>query len=170
MFKRLLTISFLILAASVSLFAQQSLSPGQPAPDFSVSSLDGKPFTLSSLQGKVVVLTFWSTRCEICRSEIPKLNRLVEQYRGKDVVFLALTMENGARVEPFLRRNTFNYTIVPDGLGVILKYANISPDGTINMGYPSYFLINQKGIIELKAEGWDKTETLTAQISRLLTE
>ena len=44
-----------------SAFAQQSLKPGTAAPDFNAESLDGKIFNLSQLQGKIVVLTFWST-------------------------------------------------------------------------------------------------------------
>lgn len=160
-------LTILLVAAA---FAQQNLQVGQPAPDFQAQALDGKVYSLSELQGKVVVLTFWSTKCEICHSEIPKLNRVVDKYRGKDVVFLALTMESEARVEPYLKKNPFYYTILPNGFGVILKYANMSKDGTINMGFPAYFLINKRGAIELRAEGWDKAANLDAQISKLLTE
>lgn len=116
------------------------------------------------------MLTFWSTKCEICHSEIPKMNQIVDRYKGKDVVFLALTMENEAKVNPYLRKNPFNYTILTNGFGVVLKYANMSKDGGINMGFPSYFLINKQGAIHLRSEGWDKTQSLDNQISRLLTE
>jgi hypothetical protein len=77
-------------------------------------------------------------------------------------------MESESRVEPYLRKNPFNYTILPNGFGVILKYANMSKDGTINMGFPAYFLINKRGAIELRAEGWDKAANLDNQISKLL--
>lgn len=162
------TIFSLVLA--ISAFGQQNLQVGQQAPDFSAQTIDGKPINLKELQGKVVVLTFWSTRCEICHSEIPKLNQVVERHRDSDVVFLALTMENEAKVNPYLRKNPFNYTIVTNGFGVVLKYANMTKDGGINMGFPSYYLINKKGAIQLRAEGWDKAQNLDAQISKLLTE
>jgi len=158
----------LMLAAAA--MAQQNLQIGQAAPDFAAQSMDGKPINLSQLQGKVVVLTFWSTKCAICHSEIPKLNQVVERYRDKDVVFLALTMESEAKVQPYLQKNPFNYTILTNGFGVVLKYANMSKDGSINMGFPSYFLINKQGAIQLRAEGWDKSQNLDAQISKLLTE
>lgn len=163
----LLTLSF-IFAATAS--AQQNLQIGQAAPNFAAQSLDGQTVNLNELQGKVVVLTFWSTKCAICHSEIPKLNQVVDRYKGKDVVFLALTMENEAKVNPYLKRNPFNYTILTNGFGVVLKYANMSKDGSINMGFPSYFLINKQGAIELRSEGWDKTQNLDAQISKLLAE
>lgn len=166
--KTLVNTLLLTIVLSAAAFAQQKLQVGQPAPDFQAQALDGKIYSLSELQGKVVVLTFWSTKCEICHSEIPKLNRVADKYRGKDVVFLALTMESESRVEPYLRKNPFNYTILPNGFGVILKYANMSKDGTINMGFPAYFLINKRGAIELRAEGWDKAANLDNQISKLL--
>lgn len=167
---RLVLSTIFSLVIAVSAFGQQNLQVGQQAPDFAAQTIDGKPITLKELQGKIVVLTFWSTRCEICHNEIPKLNQVVDRHRGKDVVFLALTMENEAKVNPYLRKNPFNYTIVTNGFGVVLKYANMTKDGGINMGFPSYFLINRQGAIQLRAEGWDKTQNLESQISRLLAE
>ncbi len=153
---------------TVSAFAQQSLKPGAAAPDFNGESLDGKTYNLSQLQGKVVVLTFWSTRCAICHSEIPKLNEVAKRYKDKDVVFLALTMENPVKVEPYLRKNPFNFNILPNSFGVFLKYADMDGSGNINMGFPSYFLIDQHGAITLKSDGWDKASKLESQISRML--
>ncbi len=167
---RLLPVFILTIVLAASALAQQNLQVGQVAPDFSARTLDGQTVNLKDLQGKVVVLTFWSTRCAICHSEIPKLNQVVDRYKGKDVAFLALTMESDAKVNPYLRQNPFNYTIVPNGFGVVLKYANMTKDGGISMGFPSYFLINKQGSISLRAEGWDKSQNLDTQISRLLTE
>ena len=98
------------------------------------------------------------------------MNQIVERYRGKDVVFLALTMENSAKVQPYLQKNPFSYTILTNGFGVVLKYANMSKDGAIKMGFPSYYVINKNGQIDHRAEGWDKTPVLDAKISRLLAE
>ena len=157
-----------VLAAGA--LAQQNLQIGQPAPDFAATTIDGRPVSLKELQGKVVVLTFWSTRCEICHNEIPKMNQVVDRYRGKDVVFLALTMENAAKVQPYLQKTPFNYTILTNGFGVVLKYANMTKDGAINMGFPSYYVIDKNGQIDHRSEGWDKTPHLDARISKLLAE
>jgi peroxiredoxin len=167
---RFISTIVITLLLVIAAMAQQNLQIGQTAPDFVAQSMDGKTYNLSQLQGKIVVLTFWSTKCGICHSEIPKLNQVVERYKGKDVIFLALTMENEAKVEPYLKKNPFNYTILTNGFGVVLKYANMTKDGSINMGFPSYFLINKQGAIQLRAEGWDKAQNIDAQISRLLTE
>lgn len=156
----------LVLYFSAAVFAQKS----KPlAENFTAAAMDGQTVELDSLRGKVVLITFWSTKCAICESEIPKLNRMAAAYKDKDVVFLALTTENPTRVESFLKMKPFDFNIIPSSFGVLLKYAERDRAGNINMGFPAYFLVNQNGEIELKDSGWDKTEKLNAQIDRLLT-
>lgn len=158
----------LILFAVSAAYSQQALKTGETAPSFAGQALDGTFYDLSQLQGKVVVVTFWSTRCAICHSEIPNLNRVADHYRNKDVVFLAVTMENEAKINPYLKRNPFNFNILPDSFGVFLKYADRDRSGNINMGFPAHFLINRKGMIAMRTDGWDKAANLDSQISRLL--
>jgi peroxiredoxin len=140
----------------------------QLAENFSAASLDGQTVELESLKGKVVLITFWTTRCAICDSEIPKLNQMAAAYKGKDVVFLGMTTDNPTRVESFLKTKPFNFNIIPSSFGVLLKYADRDRAGNLNVGYPAYYLINQNGEIEMKANGWDKTQKLDSQINRLL--
>jgi peroxiredoxin len=164
-YPRILFCLAIILAFSTLSFGQK----GKPvAEDFTAVSLNGQTINLESLKGKVVVLTFWSTRCDICISEIPKLNGLVNSYRGKDVVFLGLTVDNPAKVEGFLKRKPFNFNILPNSFGVVLKYADKDSSGNINMAFPTHFLVNQDGEIDLKTNGFDKTDVLNSRITRLL--
>ena len=165
---RSLSIIVLSLFLAISAFAQQNLTVGSAAPDFAAQGLDGKTYNLSQLQGKIVLLTFWSTRCAICHSEIPKLNQVAERYRDKDVIFLAVTMDNQVKVEPYIRKNPFNFNILPDSFGVFLKYADKDRSGNINMGFPAHFLIDRHGAIKLRTDGWDKAANIDSQISRVL--
>jgi len=157
----------LILAFSIASFGQQSKT--KPLAEiFSATSLGGQTLDLAELKGKVVVLTFWSTRCPICHDEIPKLNQLVKTYKDKDVVFLGLTVESSAKVEAYLKKKSFDFTIIPNSFGVVLKYAEKDDNGNISMGFPAHFVINQKGEIELRTKGFDKTSAIESQIKRLL--
>lgn len=165
---RIIKILAIIAIFSLSAVAQQQLKTGQNAPAFAAQSLSGEQINLADMQGKVVVMTFWSTKCAICHTEIPKLNQIAARYRGKDVIFLALTMENNVRVEPYLKKNPFDFNIVPNSFGVVLKYADMDAGGRINMGFPAYFLIGRTGKIELRDDGWDKSSKLDSQISKLL--
>ncbi len=158
---------FLILVLSAAAFGQQSRAKPL-AETFSATALDGESFDLAELKGKIVVLTFWSTKCPICHSEIPKLNQLVETYQDKAVVFLGLTMENSDKVKNYLKKTPFKFDILPNSFGVVLKYADKDGDGNVAMGFPAHFLINQKGEIEFKTSGFSKTKLLDAEINRLL--
>lgn len=166
--RKIFIVLALTLVASAHALGQQVLKPGEAAPSFSGQALDGTMYDLERLQGKVVVLTFWTTRCAICHSEIPNLNRVAERYRGKDVVFLAVTMDNEAKVNPYIKKNPFHFHILPNSFGVMLKYADRDRSGNINMGFPAHFLINRSGKIVLRTDGWDKAANLDSQISRLL--
>lgn len=157
---------FFCLLLGLSVFAKGDDKP--MAQNFTGTTLDGKAVSLEDLRGKIVVLTFWSTRCQICAAEIPKLNQLVDKYAGKDVVFLGLTMENETKVAEHLQKKPFKFTIVPNSLGVIMQYSDRDSAGRYNISYPSMFVINQKGEIELKTSGWNKTKSLDSQIGNLL--
>ena len=167
---RLANTLILTFVLAISALAQQNLQVGQAAPDFAATTIDGRSVNLKDLQGKVVVLTFWSTRCAICHSEFPKLNQVVQRYAGKDVVFLAPTMENAAKVQPYLQKNQVSPTVLTNGFGLVMKYADLSKDGAIKMGFPAYYVIDKNGQINHRAEGWDKTQHLDSRISKLLAE
>lgn len=161
-------IFILTFVLTLGVFSQQSLREGNPAPEFSATAMNGQTYDLKQLQGKVVLVTFWSTKCEICHSEIPKMNQLVNRYKGQNVVFLALTMENESKVDTYLRSTPFTFDILPNSFGTVLQYADRDKSGNINMGFPAYFLVDQNGGIQLKTSGWDKTQTLDSKISSLL--
>lgn len=159
---------FLAFAFVVPSYSQSGLKIGATAPAFSGTMLDGNSFDLNENRGKIVVMTFWSTRCEICHVEFPKLNRVIKSFDGKNVVFLSLTMENEAKVEAFLKTNHIDTEVLPNSFGTLLQYADRDKNGNLDMGFPSYFVINDAGVIEYRSSGYDKTEALNSTLARLL--
>lgn len=113
----------------------------KPAPVFALTDLHGKRWSLEELRGKVVVLNFWFTSCAPCIQEMPGLNALVQDYKGKDVVFLALTYNTREQVTSFLRKRSFDYTLLPDSKDVDKKY-NVS-------SWPTSIVIDKKGIVNM---------------------
>lgn len=61
----------------------RNVQPGQPAPDFSTTDIAGKPFSLSELKGKTVILDFWASWCKPCRASNPHLKELFAKYHAK---------------------------------------------------------------------------------------
>ncbi len=161
-------INALILVLIISVFAFGQQETGVAAQDFSVLTLDGKTFELNQTKGKVTVLTFWSTKCQICAAEIPKLNKLADKYDGEKVAFIGLTMNNAQLVNDYLKKKPFNFTLIPNSLGVVLKYADRDSQGRLLMGYPAHYVINQEGNVVLKTSGFKKSEKIDETIEKLL--
>lgn len=68
--------------AAESTDAEQK-SAGVMAPDFTLNDLDGRPFTLSSLRGKYVIIDFWGAWCGWCIKGIPQMKEYYYKYKGK---------------------------------------------------------------------------------------
>lgn len=107
---------------------------GKTAPDFELTTLEGKEVRLSDYAGRFVLLNFWFTSCAPCIQEIPELNQLVEKYRDKGVVFLAIGLDNPERIKDFLKKHPFSYNILPNGLRVARSFKVSS--------YPTHLLLN----------------------------
>ncbi len=63
--------------------AEANVAEGKPAPDFTLNDINGKPFSLSSLRGKYVVLDFWGSWCGWCIKGMPEMKRDYGKYSGK---------------------------------------------------------------------------------------
>lgn len=111
----------------------------KPAPHFELKDLQGKTWSLKELNGKTVVLNFWFTSCAPCIKEIPELNRLAEEYRGKDVVFLGLTYNTPEQVRTFLKKRQFDYVLLPDSKEIDSQYH-------IN-SWPASIVVDKNGIV-----------------------
>ena len=51
--------------------------------DFTLTNLEGKRVKLSSLTGKVVLVSFWATWCAPCKQELPFLDTFAARYADK---------------------------------------------------------------------------------------
>ncbi|MFW0717765.1 redoxin domain-containing protein [Pedobacter sp. N23S346] len=68
------------------------IAPGNEAPDFKLSDLDGKAKKLSDYRGKYVFIDFWASWCPPCRAEHPMLRKLYKEYNQK-ITFISLSMD-----------------------------------------------------------------------------
>ena len=90
---------------------------GQPAPDFTLSGLDGQQVTLSELRGKPVALNFWATWCPSCVSELPDLQQASRAHQD-EIRFYAINLDADlAEVEPFLAENGVELPVLLDTEG-----------------------------------------------------
>ena len=82
--------------------------------DFTLSDLEGKPWHLRDLKGKVVLVNFWATWCPPCRKEMPDLQALYEKYKDQGLVVLSISDEDAAKVNPFIAERKITYPVLLD--------------------------------------------------------
>ncbi|WP_315815437.1 TlpA disulfide reductase family protein [Paraflavitalea speifideaquila] len=73
--------------------ARESSKPGAAGIDFTYPDLDGKKVSLTDFKGKVVLVDVWATWCGPCKGEIPHLKKMEEEMRGKDIVFMSVSVD-----------------------------------------------------------------------------
>jgi thiol-disulfide isomerase/thioredoxin len=83
---------------------------GGRVPSFSLTTATDEKVSDRSLEGKVVLLNFWSTGCVPCVKEIPELQKLEDSEKAT-VVGIALEGEGWQTVKPFLKRHHVTYRI-----------------------------------------------------------
>ena len=82
--------------------------------DFTLTDIEGKPWTLSALRGQVVLVNFWATWCPPCRKEMPDLKALYDRFKDQGFVILAISDEDAAKVKPFIAEHNFTYSVLLD--------------------------------------------------------
>lgn len=74
----------------------KSVQIGQPAPEFAINSVDGKPLKLSDFKGKYVMIDFWASWCMPCRQENPHVVKAYNTYKDKNFDILGISLDEDA--------------------------------------------------------------------------
>lgn len=122
---------------------------GTLLPDVALKDLGGKDLTLSHYRGKVVLLNFWATWCEPCRSEIPDLIALQQKYGAKGFTVLGVDVddEGPSAVTTFIDKERFDV----NGAKAPINYPTVVGTDTVSeklgglFGYPTTILIGKDG-------------------------
>lgn len=77
----------------------EKVAAGQPCPDFRLKDIDGKEVKLADLAGKYVYIDLWATWCGPCKGEMPALALLEEQFEGRGIEFVSISVDRNRDIE-----------------------------------------------------------------------
>lgn len=141
---------------------QHVVIAGESAPDFSLTTDNGRAVSVNSFGGKVLLLNFWASWCPPCIEETPSLSALAREFGPKGLVVLAVSVdEKETAYHAFLQRYHPDFLTVRD-LKLHEDYGTFI--------YPESYIIGSDGRVLRKiAEGADWTDPqMTQYIASLL--
>jgi thiol-disulfide isomerase/thioredoxin len=169
---RLGALALVVLCGSAQGLAQTPPTPPKPepavaAPQIEGKTVEGKPFALPSLKGKVVLVLYWSTGCAVCRDKMPELRTNYEGWAGKPFELVAVNTD--ARMKDMLDYENIISRTVPIRQRFVQLWAG-DASYRDNLGkhaqLPAGYLIDKSGkIVEryvgrIPPEAWDRIADL----------
>jgi thiol-disulfide isomerase/thioredoxin len=164
----------LLLSAAPILAGAQVLAPQDdqpvirfvrnpdPAPDFKLTALDGKPLTLAALQGKVIFLNFWATWCGPCRAEVPDLIALQDRYKGRlQIIGLNVDDDDAGEIQRYVDETGINYPVAMTSNDLRVQYGGIP-------ALPTSFVLDTEGRVVQKHVGLWNPAVYETEIRALL--
>jgi thiol-disulfide isomerase/thioredoxin len=120
------------------------LMPGNAAPDFTLTDINGKKVSLKDFKGKVVYLDIWASWCGPCLMEIPAAKKLHEEMKDRNIVFLCVSVDDDEEAwKKTVRRDEIK------GIQLISKggFSSEIARAYLVKGIPHYVIIDKKGKI-----------------------
>jgi cytochrome c biogenesis protein CcmG, thiol:disulfide interchange protein DsbE len=120
---------------------------GDKAPDFSITTDQGRRISPRDFGGRLLVLNFWATWCAPCVEETPSLSEFQKQAAGSGVVVVGISIDRNAKLyDEFRRRFHLTFQTARD------------PEATISASYgtfkvPETYIIDRNGRVVQKVIG-----------------
>ncbi len=138
-----------------------SVKVDQPAPDFTLTLIDGTKVTRDDLRGQVVVLNFWATWCVPCRTELPTLDAYYAARQNVGLRVFAVATEDSLPL--FQLRKLFAAMHIPSAKKIKGPYDTLG-------GVPTNIVIGRDGRVRYaKAAAFD-LDSLNELLVPLLNE
>jgi peroxiredoxin len=136
---------------------------GEPAPDFTLTLIDGTKVPFADLKGQVVVLNFWATWCGPCRTELPLLDAYYDAQKRFDLRVFAVEDQGEGSVPMSKLKGFLARLAMPSARRISGPYGALG-------GLPTNYVIDRKGIVRYAASGAFDLDELNTLLVPLLRE
>jgi thiol-disulfide isomerase/thioredoxin len=155
----------LSLALCAMFLAAAGPADAKGVPDLTLKDLAGHAQKLSALRGQIVVLSFWATWCVPCREELPRLSKLNEEFAGRNVHFVAVSIDepkDRAKVGPYLAEQKIRLDAWVGGDAGLLERFGM---GEI---VPATLILDERGQVVTRIMGEAREEDVRSRLDWLL--
>lgn len=141
--------------------AKSSSEAKDAVSDFTLTLLDGSDFHFNDHKGKPVVINFFASWCLPCREEMPVLEKIVQEYEPKGVVFLGIAVDDTeVKMKEFINNYGVTFQVGLDKTTAIQKSFGL-------YGIPTTYFIDKKGIISYFHSGGVTEELLHHELDKI---
>ncbi|HET6316820.1 MAG TPA: TlpA disulfide reductase family protein [Chloroflexota bacterium] len=120
---------------------------GAPAPPITLPVLGGGTADLAADRGKVVLVNFWATWCEPCKSEMPALQQLKDELNGQPFAMYSIDLqEDSEAIAAFQKQYGLNLHVLLDEDGAVTRTYGVR-------GLPATFVIDRGGVVRVQRLG-----------------
>ena len=139
----------LVAGCLLAAFALRDHGAPYRFPPISISTIDGRNFDSAAIEGRPLLVTFWSTTCLVCLREMPELEALYRRLsrRGFEVIAVAMPWDPPDEVVRLARARPIPYPVALDVNGAIARaFGDVSAT-------PTHFLIGPSGDVAFHRTG-----------------
>ena len=167
-----LGMALLLLAYPLLHAADQPPAVGVKAPDFTLSSQEGKQVSLHDFHGKWVILYFYpkdfTTGCTI---EAHNFQRNLAQYEKSNTTILGVSVDTVDSHQQFCTKEGLSFKLLADSdKQVVNLYGSVQTMNGITIAMRNTFIINPQGVIVkeyIKVDPTKHSEELLAALPTL---
>ena len=130
------------------------LARARMAPQFAMTTIDGRHVSLDDLAGKVVLIDFWATWCGPCRKALPHMQKIAQKFAGEPLVIMSISLDSDdQKWRSFVAQNEMTWLQARDGgfNGSLSRLFNVN-------AIPHTFTIDADGVLQDERIGDDSID------------
>lgn len=141
---------FVLLLFILFPMTSPAVQTGEKLKHFVHRDMDGNVVDMSNIIGKKpVMLVFWASWCPNCKTEVPKVNKLVAEYEEQGMEFIAINIgynDSPKRARKFMEKTAMNYPVIFDSTSTITS-------GYMIYGVPTILVADSDGVVRFRNFG-----------------